>query len=213
MTFHDRQEAGKKLSLALLKYKNNQNTVVLGLPRGGVVVAAEVAKALGLPLDIIVIRKMGAPMNSELAIGATDELGHTVLNEEIIESLEISENYLKEVKQKEQKIAEDRLNRYRGNKVPLSLKGKVAILIDDGLATGATMKAAIHSAKGKKAKKVIVAVPVAPAETIEKLRKEADEIICLDMPVFFGAVGAFYEIFDQTSDEEVIELLKEQIRF
>lgn len=212
MIFHDRQEAGKKLSLALLKYKNDKNTIILGLPRGGVVVAAEVAKALDLPLDIIVIRKMGAPMNSELAIGATDELGHTVLNEEIIESLEISENYLKEVKQKEQKMAEDRLNRYRGNKAPLSLKGKTAVLIDDGLATGATMRAAIHSVKEKKAKKVIVAVPVAPPETVEKLRKEADEIICLDMPVFFGAVGAFYEIFDQTSDEEVIELLKEPIR-
>lgn len=212
MIFHDRQEAGKKLSLALLKYKNDKNTIILGLPRGGVVVAAEVAKALDLPLDIIVIRKMGAPMNSELAIGATDELGHTVLNEEIIESLEISENYLKEVKQKEQKMAEDRLNRYRGNRPPLSLKGKTAVLIDDGLATGATMRAAIHSVKEKKAKKVIVAVPVAPPETVEKLRKEADEIICLDMPVFFGAVGAFYEIFDQTSDEEVIELLKEPIR-
>jgi predicted phosphoribosyltransferase len=206
MIFHDRHEAGQKLSQALIKYRGNKKAIVLGLPRGGVVVAAEVSQALHLALDVVIIRKMGAPMNPELAIGATDELGHTVLNEEIIESLGVTETYLKEVKDKEQKIAQGRLNQYRGNKAPLSLKGKVALLIDDGLATGATMKAAIHSAKSRHAKKIIVAVPVAPAETIEKLRKEADEIVCLDIPAFFGAVGAFYEIFDQTSDEEVIEL-------
>ncbi|MEK7790919.1 MAG: phosphoribosyltransferase [Deltaproteobacteria bacterium] len=207
MIFHDRQEAGKKLSLALLKYKNDKNTIILGLPRGGVVVAAEIAKALDLPLDVMVIRKIGAPMNHELAIGATDELGHMVLNEEIIDSLGVTQDYIDKEKVKEQKLAEDRLNRYRQNRPPLSLKGKTVVLIDDGLATGATMRAAIHSAKGKKAKKVIVAVPVAPPETIEKLRKEADEIVCLDIPAFFGAVGAFYEIFDQTSDEEVMKLL------
>ena len=210
MTFYDRHEAGENLASALLKYKNNKNTIILGLPRGGVVVAFEVAKALELPFDIMVTRKIGAPMNHELAIGATDELGHTVLNQEIIKSLEVSEEYLKEEKQKEQKIAEQRLAHYRGNKPPLSLKGKVALLIDDGLATGATMLAAIHSAKAKKAKKIVVAVPVAPAETIEKMRREADDVVCLHIPIFFGAVGAFYQLFDQTTDEEVMELLEKK---
>ncbi len=211
MIFRDRHEAGQKLSHALIKYREDKKAIVLGLPRGGVVVAAEVAEALHLALDVMVTRKIGAPMNHELAIGATDELGHTVLNEEIIDSLGVTQDYIDTEKVKEQKLAEDRLNRYRKNRPPLSLKGKVVILIDDGLATGATMKAAIHSAKGRHAKKIIVAVPVAPAETIEKLRKEADEIVCLDIPAFFGAVGAFYEIFDQTSDEEVIELLTQSL--
>lgn len=208
MTFYDRHEAGEKLAPLLLKYKDNKNTLVLGLPRGGVVVAYEVAKALNLPLDIMVMRKIGAPMNHELAIGATDELGHTVLNQEIIESLGVSEGYIEEEKKKEQAIAKDRLDCYRNNRAPLSLKGKAVLLIDDGLATGATMLAAIHSAKAKKAKKIVVAIPVAPAETIEKMKKEADEVICFHIPIFFGAVGAFYQVFDQTTDEEVIGLLE-----
>lgn len=207
MIFYNRHEAGQKLSSVLLKYKGLKNTIILGLPRGGVIVAHEVAQALGLPLDIIVTRKIGAPMNPELAIGATDELGHAVLNQEIIESLGVSEEYIEQEKSKEQAVAKERLLRYHKNRVPLSLKGKGVLLIDDGLATGATMFAAIHSAKSKMAKKVVVAIPVAPRETIEKMKKEVDEIVCLHVPVSFGAVSAFYQIFDQTTDEEVIELL------
>ena len=160
MIFKDRQDAGKKLAQRLLVYEDNAESLVLGLPRGGVVVASEVAKALHLPLDILVIRKLGAPGYLEFAIGAVDEKGHALFNEGM-EELGISEAYKKEVLEKEKKEAEHRLSLYRKNRPPLDLKNKIVILVDDGLATGATMRAAVYSAKAKKAKKVIVAVPFA----------------------------------------------------
>jgi len=208
MIFKDRQDAGKKLAQKLLAYQDEKNTLVLGLPRGGVVVAKEVAEVLHVPLDIIVTRKMGAPDNPEFAIGAVDEKGHAVFNEEALEDLGISEEYKKEILEKEKKEAHHRLKLYRKNRPPLELKDKIVILVDDGLATGATMRAAVYSAKAKKAKKVIVAVPVAAPSSLEKLRGESDELICLDAPYFFGAVSSFYEHFDQTMDEEVTQLLK-----
>ena len=207
MIFKDRQDAGKKLAQSLLAYRDQPETWVLGLPRGGVVVASEVAKHLHLPLDILVIRKLGAPDNPEFAIGAVDEKGHALFNEGVLEDLGISEVYKKEILEKEKKEAEHRLHLYRKNRPPLDFKDKTVILIDDGLATGATMRAAVYSAKAKKAKKVIVAVPVAAPSSLEKLQGEADEVIYLDAPYFFGAVSSFYERFDQTTDEEVIELL------
>ncbi len=206
MIFKDRDEAGKKLAQKLLAYQDKENTLILGLPRGGVVVAAEVAKVLHVPLDIIVTRKLGAPGNSEFAIGAVDDKGHAIFNEEA-QDLGISEAYKKEILEKKKKEAEHQLKLYRKNRPPLDLKDKTVILVDDGLATGATMRAAVYSAKAKGAQKVIVAVPVAAPSSLEKLREEADELIYCDAPFFFGAVSSFYESFDQTTDEEVIELL------
>lgn len=189
----------------LEKYKDAKDTIILALPRGGVVVGFEVAKVLNLPLDIVVPRKIGAPGNPEFAIGAITETGEMILNEEVFG---ISESYLKNEAEKERAEAERRLKLYRGNRPPLSLKNKTVILIDDGLATGLTMRAAISSVKKMKAKKIIVAVPIAPPETVELIKKEVDEIFYLEAPPLFGAVGAFYKEFGETSDEEVIDLLK-----
>lgn len=205
--FRDRKDAGQKLAHKLLSYRGKKNTWVLGLPRGGVVVAAEVAKVLSLPLDIIVTRKIGAPHNPELAIGAIDEKGHAIYNEELLEDLGVSQEYQKEEGAKEQKEAEHRLKIYRKNRPFLDLKNKTVILVDDGLATGATMRAAVYSAKAKGAQKVIVAIPVAALSSLEKLKEEANDIIYCDAPDSFGAVSGFYDHFDQTTDEEVMELL------
>lgn len=207
MIFKDRKDAGQKLAQKLLAYRNQKNVWVLGLPRGGVVVAAEVAQVLSLPLDIIVTRKIGAPHNPELAIGAIDDKGHAIYNEELLVDLGVSPKYQKEEAAKEQKEAEHRLKLYRKNRPPLDLKNKTVILVDDGLATGATMRAAVYSAKAKGAQKSVVAVPVAAPSSLERLREEADELIYCDAPLFFGAVSNFYEHFDQTTDEEVIALL------
>lgn len=207
MLFQNRREAGGKLAQALKKYKNSPRTIILGLPRGGVVVAAEAAKILNLPLDIIVPRKIGAPGNSELAIGAIGEEGEGVFNQELINYFGISLKYIKTETAKEKSEAERRLKLYRGDKPPLNLKGATTILVDDGLATGATMLAAIKSARLKGAEKVIVAVPVSPPDTLEKIQSAADEVICLAAPSFFGAVGNFYQEFGQVEDEEVIKIL------
>jgi putative phosphoribosyl transferase len=164
-----------------------------------------VARALNLPLDIVVPRKIGAPGNPEFSIGAITETGEMILNEEVFG---ISEDYLKNEAEKEKREAGRRLKLYRGDRPPLDLKNKTVIIVDDGLATGLTMRAAIASVKKMKAKKIIVAVPITPPEAVELIKKEADEIIYLEAPLLFGAVGAFYKEFGQTTDEEVIELLK-----
>lgn len=208
MIFQNRQDAGKQLVSKLKQYKGNPDAIVIGLPRGGVVVAFEVAQELDLPLDIIVPRKIGAPGNPEFAIGAIDEQGKGIFDQEVISGYRISQDYIKHEVEKERKEALRRLEVYRGDRLPLDLSGKVAIIIDDGIATGATMRAAIQSAKAKGAKRVVVAVPVTAIDSLKKLKKEADEVVYLDAPAFFGAVGAFYEQFDQTSDEEVVALLK-----
>ena len=205
MLFQNRADAGLKLAEKLGKYAESENTMIIALPRGGVVVGYEVARALNLPLDIVVPRKIGAPGNPEFAIGAITESGEMILNEEVFG---ISESYLKSEAEKERAEAERRLKLYRGTRPPLDLKNKTVILVDDGLATGLTMRAAIASVKKMKAKKIIVAVPVTPPDAVELIKKEADEIIYLKAPLLFGAVGAFYKEFGQTTDEEVIELLK-----
>ncbi len=189
----------------LKQFKDAKETIIIALPRGGVVVGFEVAKELNLPLDIVVPRKIGAPGNPEFAIGAITESGEMILNEEVFG---ISESYLKSETEKERAEAERRLRLYRGSRLPLDLENKTVILIDDGLATGLTMRAAISSVKKMKAKKIIVAVPIAPPETVELIKKETDEIFYLEAPLLFGAVGAFYKEFGQTTDEEVIDLLK-----
>lgn len=209
MIFKDRRDAGRKLTKKLLSFKNKPNTIVIGLPRGGVITAHIIAKALKLPLDIIVVRKIGATFESELAIGALTEECEPILDQQLIESLNIKNSYIKEQIILEKKEAERRYKLYRGNRLPLDLKNKTAILTDDGIATGATMRAAIVSAKAKGASKIIVAVPVIASDIVDTVGGEVDELIYLDAPLLFDAVGAFYEEFEQTTDKEVIEIMKE----
>lgn len=206
--FKDRHDAGIRLSEKLASYKDKTNTMVLGLPRGGVIVAYEVAHHLHLPLDVIVIRKMGAPYNPELAIGATDEMGNMVLNEEVISGSKANHSTIEKERKEQMAEAQRRLDLFRHGRSPLDLSGKNVIIIDDGLATGATMRAAVHSVKNKNAKQVIVAIPVAAPSSLQKLEKEADTIIYLVAPDSFESVGNFYEHFEQTTDEEVIACLK-----
>ncbi|MBI4093422.1 phosphoribosyl transferase [Candidatus Kaiserbacteria bacterium] len=207
--FRDRTEAGKKLAGKLAAYRGEQ-AVVLGLPRGGVVVAYEVARELRLPLDIIAVRKIGHPTNPEYAVGVVDARGTTIMNE--AETSTIDARWLAREIAREQEEAERRARVYRGASKPLSLKGKIVILVDDGIATGLTMRLAVRSAREQGARKVIVAVPVAPADAIHALTKEgADELIVLEPPEeFMGAVGSHYARFDQVEDERVIKLLKER---
>lgn len=208
MLFKDRKDAGIILAEALIKYKNDPNTIVLGLPRGGIVVAYEIAKKLHLPLDVICPRKIGAPYNPEFAIGAITETGEGFFDQNIIEQLDIPPEYIKEEVAKEKEEAKRRLSVYRKNKPPiLSLENKKVIIVDDGIATGATMKAAIQSIKTKKPSKLVIAIPVAPKETLDEMEGTVDEIVCLATPPFFQAVGQFYHHFYQTTDQEVIDLL------
>jgi predicted phosphoribosyltransferase len=213
MIFNDRKEAGQKLVPLLKKYKNNPKAVILGLPRGGLVVAFEISQALNLPLDLVVPRKIGALGNPEFAIGAISEEGEAILNSEIISAAQISQSYLDLEIKKEKKEAQRRLQKYRKERPLLNLKGKIALLVDDGIATGNTMRAAIQSAKAKGSRKIVVVVPVCARDSFEIIKKEVDEIHCLDQPVFFGAVGAFYRVFPQTEDEEVIKIMEKSKNF
>jgi putative phosphoribosyl transferase len=206
--FKDRQQAGEILAPLLRKYQDNPDVIVLGLPRGGVVVANEIAKALLLPLDITCPRKIGAPHNPEYAIGAITETGEGVFDEEHIRSLGVSKKYITQEINHQKEIAQQRLSAYRGDRPPLNLKDKVVILVDDGLATGATMKAAIKSVSAQHAKKIVVAVPVAPESTYYEIEALVDEIICPFHPTDFYAVGQFYEYFGQTSDQEVVSIMQ-----
>lgn len=207
MIFKDRRDAGKKLAEALKQYQDDKEAIVIALPRGGVVVGFEVAKVLHLPLDIVCPRKMGAPFNPELAIGAITETGEKILSKDLISSLAISEDYISKIAEEEKKVALSRLKRFRNNRPNRQLKGKKVIIVDDGLATGATMRAAIKTVKAEGAKKIVVAVPVSPPDTAERIENEVDELIALSTPTSFYAVGQFYDHFDQTTDEEVVQLL------
>lgn len=207
MIFADRHDAGAKLAEALKKYSRIPQSIILGLPRGGVVVAFEVAKALTLPLDIICPRKVGSPYNKELALGAVTDSGTGYFNEEIIESLDIDQEYLQSEIEKEKRVSAQRMRLYRGSKPPINLENKTVILVDDGIATGATMKAAIQATKDLGAIKTVVAVPIGPAHTISELFDLADDVVCLSTPSHFMAVGQFYEDFSPTEDEEVITLM------
>lgn len=208
MKFKDRIDVGKKLAEALKKYRGDKDSIVIGLPRGGVVPAFEVADALGLPLDIIVTRKIGAPMQPELAVGALTQEGEPILDYDLMTTLGISASDLEQIIAAEIQEAKRRLHLYRGDREPLNLENKTAIIVDDGIATGATVLAAIKSARTLGAKKIIVAVPVSPQESLDKVAKEADEVICLFVPEIFYGVGGFYEEFLQTEDEQVIQLLQ-----
>lgn len=207
MIFKNREEAGKRLSQKLKEFKNQKDTIILALPRGGVVTGFAIAQNLNLPLDIVVPRKIGAPENEEYAIGAITESGEGIFNQEAISSLSITKNYLDKKIAEEKTEAERRLKSYRQNKPILNLLNKTVIIVDDGIATGLTMRAAIKSVKEKKAAKIIVAIPVSAQDSLKIIKQEADDVIYLDAPLFFGAVGAFYEDFGQTTDQEVINLM------
>lgn len=205
--FLDRHDAGKQLAPLLIKYKDVPNTIVIGLPRGGVVVAYEVARLLDKPLDVICPRKVGAPFNPELAIGAITDSGLGYFNNDLIDSLGVNKKYLDQECAKEQAVSKRRLELFRKNKPPLNFAGKTVLIVDDGLATGATMKAAIMSIKGQKAAKIVAAVPVSPPDTAAEIGRMCDECIAIATPWNFQAVGQFYQEFPQTEDSEVLELL------
>ncbi len=205
MTFRDRKEAGEKLAAALTHLKG-QDVVVVAIPRGGVVVAAEVAKVLKAPLDVVIPRKIGAPANPELAIGSVVDEERVFLNQSLVRQLSVSEEYLSEQVEKELAEIKRRRFKYLGDR-SYAYKDKTVVLVDDGLATGYTALAALRYLKSKEPKRLVLGVPVAPRETIEFLKAEADEIVCLASPAFFYAVGQFYRDFRQVSDEEVVELL------
>jgi len=203
--FRDRLEAGERLAEAL-KGSAGSDCVVLGIPRGGVIVAEVVALALGVPLDVVVPRKIGAPGNPELGLGAVAP-GVTVLDPWLVERLGVSEEYLaREVAAQEQEIAR-RLQAYREGRPPVDVAGKTVIVIDDGVATGGTAIASLRWARAQEAAKVVLAVPVAPPQTMDRLRHEADEVVALATPEPFFAVGEWYRDFEQTTDREVVEAL------
>jgi putative phosphoribosyl transferase len=205
--FNDRVEAGKKLASELIDLAGT-NSLVLAIPRGGAVVGYEVAHALRVPLDVIIPRKIGAPHNSELAIGAVTEDGTIILDDKLVHYLEVPETYIEQESEKQCLEINRRLKLYRGDAPYPNLKNRNAILVDDGIATGSTIRAALASVRKKGAKTIVIAVPVAPPSALKILRKEADRVVCLHTPEQFDAIGEFYRVFNQTSDEEVIRLLK-----
>lgn len=208
MRFRDRAEAGAQLGAALAKYGGRDDVVVLGLPRGGVPVAWEVAKRLDAPLDAFLVRKLGVPGHPELAMGAIASGGIRVVNDQVVRELAITEDALAAVATDEQQELERRERAYRGDRPELRLEGRTVILVDDGLATGSTMRAAAAAVGALGPERVVVAVPVAAPATCELLAPEVDEIVCLRTPEPFRAVGLWYRHFDQTTDEEVTTLLR-----
>lgn len=206
--FVDRVEAGEKLAKALSKYKD-EDCVVVAIPRGGVIVAEQVAKELHCPLDLIITRKIGAPGNPELAVGAVAGGNKIIINQSVKEGLGVSEKYLLSEVTKQLSEVERRRKIYLGDKPPLKLTDKVVVLVDDGLATGYTARVAIDAIKKEHPARLIVAVPVAPRDTCDALATKADEVVCLAMPDIFYAVGQSYIDFSQTTDEEVVEIMKE----
>lgn len=208
-TFKNRTEAGKLLAKSLHKYTNNQNVIVLALPRGGVPVAYEVAKQLNVKLDIFLVRKLGVPSHEELAMGAMAWGDIIIFNQEIISGVHISQNAIAKVIEKESAELKRRNREYRNNKPFPKLNNKIVILIDDGLATGATMRAAITALKQMELAAIIVAIPVAPQDACDEIRPTVDELICLETPDPFYAVGTWYDDFSQTTDQEVKDLLAE----
>jgi len=206
-TFADRAEAGRLLAEKLAKYAGRDDVIVLGLPRGGVPVAYEVARLLGAPLDVFVVRKLGVPGFEELAFGAIASGGVRVLNEDVARSLPASNEIIEAVTSREIAEVERREQLYRDGRAAPEVRGRVAILIDDGLATGATMRAAARALRKRGVARIVVAVPVGPPDTCREFEAEADEVVCALTPAYFQAVGQYYVDFSQTNDEEVRELL------
>jgi predicted phosphoribosyltransferase len=211
LRFADRREGGRLLAQQLGRYANRPDVVVLGLPRGGMPVAAEVASALGAPLDVFVVRKLGVPGHEELAMGAIASGGVRVMNDDVVHTVGIPEHEIDAVAARELETLEARERAYRGDRDPVELRGRAAILVDDGLATGATMRAAISALEGLGAAEIVVAVPTAPRETCEALRSEVDDVVCATTPEPFTAVGLWYRDFAPVSDEQVSELLRGEL--
>jgi len=208
LRFANRTEAGKELARSLSDYANQPDVLVLALPRGGVPVAFEVARALNAPLDVFLVRKLGAPGQEELAIGAIASGGVRVLNAAVVRYLSIPDELIEKIAAREQVELERRERAYRGERPPVDARDRTIVLIDDGLATGSTMRAAIEALKQQKPRKIVVAVPVAPLSTCFELRRDVDEVVCPLSPGDFDGVSRWYEDFSQTTDEEVRELLE-----
>jgi putative phosphoribosyl transferase len=208
MIFADRVQAGSMLAERLKAYANRKDVTVLGIPRGGVPVAFEIAETLGVQLDVFVARKLGVPGQEELAFGAIASGGIRVLDTEIIEAIGISRTSIEEVSARERRELDRRERLYRGARAPLDLDGRTAILVDDGIATGSSLRAAISALRHLKPARLVVAAPVAPLATCQRLRQEVDDLVCIDMPKSFRAIGEFYEDFSQITDQEVADLLR-----
>ena len=206
-TFPNRLEAGRQLAQKLEKYAGRDDVIVLGLPRGGVPVANEVAKRLRAPLDVFIVRKLGVPGFEELAAGAIASGGVRVLNEDVMRAIPHADQAIETVTARETAELQRREQIYRADRAPRELRDRIAILVDDGLATGATMRAAVKALRQREVAKIVVAVPVGPPDTCHEIEEQADETICLSMPEFFQAVGQYYDDFSQTTDEDVRELL------
>lgn len=207
MIFANRTEAGQQLALRLRKYANRDDVIVLGAPRGGVPVAFEVATQLRVPLDVLVLRKLGVPGREEFAFGAIASGGVRIVERDTVEGLGITGLDIERVTRAERQELERRERAYRGGRPPLDVNGLIVILVDDGIATGSSMRAAIRALRQMKPSRIVIAVPVAPASTCNRLQFEADELVCLEMPEPFYGVGQFYDDFSQVSDEEVKDLL------
>ncbi len=206
--FQNRSEAGSRLSSRLLQYKGKHDVILLALPRGGVVTGYEIARALNVPLDVLIVRKLGFPGQPELAVGAVAETGTVVLNENIVTAGGVTGDFLtREIDRQKEEIAR-RVAIYRSGRGLPGLIGATVILVDDGVATGATIKTAILALKDKEVAKLVVALPVGPPETVRVLQQTVDEIVCLETPPAFTAVSRYYLDFTQVSDEEVVSLLR-----
>jgi len=205
--FPNRIEAGRLLAEKLEKYADRSDVIVLGLPRGGVPVAKEVAERLHVPLDVFIVRKLGVPGFEELAAGAIASGGVRVLNEDVVRAIPHADQAIEAVTARESAELERREETYREGRPAPELRDRIVILVDDGLATGATMRAAVKALRQQGAAKIVVAVPVGPPDTCHEIEEQADETICLSTPEFFQAVGQYYEDFSQTTDEDVRELL------
>lgn len=208
--FRDRTDAGRALAAELAGYRGAPGVLVLALPRGGVPVAYEVARALGAPLDVFLVRKLGVPGHEELALGAIATGGVRVLNDHVVRGARVSPEQIEAVAAREQAELERREREYRGGRPPPEIRGRVVILVDDGLATGATMRAAAEAVARQGPARVVIAVPVAAAETCRALSRQVDEVVCAETPEPFWGVGMWYQDFGQTTDEEVRALLRQE---
>lgn len=207
MIFRDREQAGQLLAHALDHYRGNKDLLVLGLPRGGVPVAREVAQHLNAPLDVLIVRKLGVPWQPELALGAVATGGVVVFNDSVLSHVSVSDRDLRLIAEREWRELKRREGVYRGLVPEPQVAGKTVILVDDGIATGSTMRAGVKALRSQGPARIVVAVPVAPSSTVRSLLAEADEVVCLQTPEDFGAVGSWYRNFSQLTDQEVRALL------